>query len=187
MRGRLRLKVNGDEESLLLGTAKMIERTIKGVAGDLYDPYSKAHHLALEQLKGVLDASGFKVHKKRASEATLRVYIEEGRNKYPLLNPRFELWSESSGVAESSDCLFFDLLSKKGTDGVLDLDQALSTFPSTSECRFVPEGKDGRTYHDHGFFVLPLSFNGKPGEECIDFASLKGGLVQIHDFLTKIT
>jgi hypothetical protein len=163
----------------------MVQRTIKDATGDLYDPYSGAHHLALEQLKGVLDAIGFKVHKKRASEATLRVYVHG--NKYPILNPRFELWPEPSDVAESRECLFFDVGSKKGSGGVLDLDQALTTFPSTSECRFVPEGKDGRTYHNHGFFVLPLSFSGEPGEKCIDFASLEGALVQMHDFLNKIT
>jgi hypothetical protein len=77
--------------------------------------------------------------------------------------------------------------SKKGSGGVLDLDQALTTFPSTSECRFVPDGKDGKTYHNHGFFVLPLSFSGEPGEKCVDFASLKGALVQMHDFPNKIT
>jgi len=54
----------------------VIHRSIEGAAGDLYDHHSEACHAALQQLRDVFDAIGFKVRKKSAGESTLRVYIK---------------------------------------------------------------------------------------------------------------
>jgi hypothetical protein len=161
----------------------MTHRTIKGATGNLYDNQSEACHLALEQLREMLDAIGFKVRKKSPRESTLRVYIEGCQ--YPLLNPRFESSPECFGVRGHKESLVFTVISR---DLGNRLDRALGAFPSTDQCTFSPDASDQPDgYRRHGFFLLPLSFNGEPGEQQVDLVALKGGLIEMRDFLKQAT
>jgi hypothetical protein len=158
----------------------MIHRALGGASGDLYDSNSQACHVALEQLVSFLKTLGFRVRKKVGVESTLRVYID-GR-KYPLLNPRFNFSLTDFGVRKQKEALVFTVWSKGLGDS---FDHALRTFPSTNQCTFRPDVSDGRTHHLHGFFLLPLRFSGRPGEERIDFGALKSGVIKMRDFLDE--
>jgi hypothetical protein len=88
------------------------------------------------------------------------------------------------GVRGLKEVLVFTVFSKGLGD---TFDHALGTFPSSNQCTFVPQISDARTYRLHGFFLLPLSFSGERGGERVDFGALKGGLIQMRDFLQRHT
>ena len=64
----------------------------------LFDKESDLNHSTLERLGELLRDLRFKVHKKRRSEGTLRVYLK--KQDYPLLNPRLVQDSPSQGHVE---------------------------------------------------------------------------------------
>jgi len=154
-------------------------RRIKGASGDLYDPKSKAHRLALNQLAELLREIGFVVecHK---DETTLRVYPTK-RHQYPLLNPGFECW------ADGSEFLGFTVYSqgdesKRGTMPCDrdTLDQHLKTFTSDHGCfndDLAPVGK----YCRHGNFNFLLRFKA----DKIDFEALYMPLRNLLQFLDE--
>jgi hypothetical protein len=163
------LQANRSAASPVLEQTTMTHRAIKDVA--------------LEQLGEFLDAIGFKVRKKAPGESTLRVYVKN--RQYPLLNPRFESSAECFGVAGHKELLVFTVFSK-GLGHRFD--HALGAFPSTDQCTFNPDARDRpRGYRLHGYFLLPLSFRGGPGEQQLDLAALKDGLIQMRDFLQQKT
>ena len=122
--------------------------------GALYDGESEANSSALEDLRDVLDHIGFKVHKKRSSEDTLRVYLVSGR-PYPLLNPRFVRRSFSG--LKGRDFLEVNVLSK----GDEELDRRLRAYAPTTSCAFFPDGSKSPPYFYHGVFAVPLHFRDK--------------------------
>lgn len=150
----------------------MMVRLLKGASGNLYEVGSDGCHLALGQLRDVLDQLGFKVAKKAARETTLRAYPTSFA-KYPLLNPRFEPDAEDLDSRLNTECLNVTVLSK-GDDG--SLDRQLRAFPSDGTCAFVPVGIAVSGYNCHGHFVVPLRFSGEPGNEEINWGVLGTGL-----------
>ena len=139
--------------------------------GDLFDRRSKAHHMALDDLRDVLLNVGFKSPRKRIREMTLRVYpthIQE----YPLLNPWFSASEAGLGRKWKMPCLVFAVFS---IDDHSMIDRRLSGFESTPDCAFIRrQGKLGSPEYDlHGYFVLPLRFRGPVAEQLIDFSALK--------------
>ena len=117
----------------------------------LFDPDSETCHVALENLSVALDQLGFKVRKKSAQEATLRVYPER-HNEYPLLNPRFVADAIYRGTREAGGFLVVNVLSK----GNAALDERLRNFNSKEDIEFIATDHDSGGYHYHGEFVVPL-------------------------------
>jgi hypothetical protein len=117
---------------------------------DLCDPDSDTCHGALADLAVVLDQLGFKVRKKPAKEATLRVYCQ-GKS-YPLLNPRFRLVPTDDAEGEHLLALVVTVLSK-GDDA---LDNRLKSFESGQGIGFIAVTKPSGQHYCHGHFVIPL-------------------------------
>jgi hypothetical protein len=157
----------------------MTVRMLKNATGSLYEPNSEACHRALEDLRVVLDHLGFKVNKKAAREATLRVYLTK-RGRYPLLNPRFEPTAAELDANLDTECLDFTVLSK-GDDG--SLDRHLLSFPSSDQCTFVRVATASGRYYCHGHFIIPVRFSGATGSEEIDFVNLGAPLGSILSHL----
>ena len=155
------------------------ERVLKGASGNLYSPDSESCTLALEQLRDLLLDIGFKVNKRSAGEATLRVYPPPAR--YPLLNPRFRPGLAQGEKFRDTECLGIAVLSRTDDAGI---ERQLSAFTPTPACAFVPYPfVEDKNYRLYGVFVLPLRFLGTPGKQEIDFASMKAPLAQILQFL----
>jgi hypothetical protein len=171
----------------------MTIRRIKGASGDLYNPKSKAHRLALNQLADRLREIGFVVecHK---DETTLRVYPTK-RHQYPLLSPGFESRAEVlafDGVLES---LVFTVWSRgdKSKSGIMPcargtLDGYLETFNRRGKrvrggLYFIATGRDYKNLYRHGKFYLYLGFT-RANE--IDFEDLDKPLRKLWRFLTRL-
>lgn len=146
----------------------------------VFDPDDEACHVALQQLRDVLDHLGFTVRKKTASEATLRVY-PRGYGRYPLLNPRFHSHATYQGKRRRGGFLVLSVLST-GDDR---LDHELRDFPSSTDCEFVAGGATDAVYLHHGDFVVPLKYSGKHGDE-IDFRALGESLLKVRQHLREV-
>lgn len=156
----------------------MIERRLPGAKGSIYDKHSEASHLALEQLREVMQEIGFIALKRRRHESTIRAYpVKYGQ--YPLLNPRYEpsvAWLDENWDKE---CLVFWVWSKRPV-----LNRKLKTFHSTNQCSFFPDQYENyEGYYLHGYFVLPLQFEGKGTIKGINFKALRHPLMKMLEFL----
>lgn len=155
-------------------------RRLKGAKGNLYSANSGACNLALEQLRDLLLDIGFKVHKKTAGQATLRVY-PAWPARYPLLNPRFSPTAVALAESSETECLMVGVLSRVDDPGI---ESRLAAFTPTPACLFTTHPfVAARYYRLYGSFILPLRFLGERDNQEIDFASLKVPLTQILEFL----
>lgn len=118
-------------------------------AHSIFEEESRACHLALGELRGLMLRIGFVVERKRETEATLRVYVRE-RLTYPLLNPRF-VRRRVSGL-KGTAFLQMTVLSK----GHENLEQRLPHFQSTPVLAFRDVGEWQSSYFVHGHFFSPL-------------------------------
>ena len=157
-----------------------MRRLLEGATGDLYEPRSDACHLALRQLWDVFDHLGFKLVKKSATEATLRVYPSR-IHQYPLLNPRFEPHAEDWGVDFDGDCLVITTLSREADPVFSDHVNAFRHDEGT----FVIGGEFASGYYIVGCFVIPVRFTGVGASTTIDFVRLGGALAAILRHLRK--
>jgi hypothetical protein len=168
----------------------MTIRRIKGASGDLYNPKSKAHRLALNQLAKFLREIGFVVecHK---NETTLRVYPTK-RHQYPLLTP--EICCDSFSTVEPCEYLQVAVSSQgdgsnRGTMPCARdaLDGYLETFNRHGKrdprVFLILTGGDFKNHYRHGCFYFPLHFT-KAKE--IYFESLDKPLRKLWRFLTRL-
>ena len=96
---------------------------------------------------------GFNLDKKRDDESTLRVYVGK-RLTYPLLNPRFKR-RLVTGV-RGRNILEITALSKCDET----VSNRLAAFPSSNAAVFVPMPSRQGAYYNHGYFAIPLVFQG---------------------------
>ncbi len=159
-------------------------RKIRGADDDLYEPDSRAHHAALEQLRPVLLDVGYKVVKKSPREHTLRVYPFR-LFEYPLLNPVFgcgPICSEGQFSKADHETFNFAVYSRGNT---LALGERLSRFESGADCLYSGQAGEGDRYRRHGFFVLPTRFKGEANECEVDFEALLPGLERLLGYLRR--
>ena len=173
-----------DDEFLALGNLLL---DLAGVLGDelegsIFDRHSPACHGALEQLRDVLMAVGFKVDKKHPNEATLRVYLPE--REYPLLNPRFHPYGQEFG-APFAESLVTSVWYRDGAEA--ELESRLRRFPDAPDVvlRAPHEDTVNRGIRHLGWFVVPLTARGEdPGEP--DLEALASPLERVRQFLLGV-
>jgi hypothetical protein len=147
-------------------------KEIPGAEGDLYEPASRSHHLALEQLKPVLESLGFRVRTKPQKEKTLRVYVGS-IGIPPLLNPRFQRSTAGKGRSTQREVLAITVLSK----GDRMLSARLEALPRTQSLDFRRVEEFEQDYYVHGTFQIPLAFT---PDGHIDFSAITPALREVR-------
>ena len=120
---------------------------------------------------------GFKLTKKIKKETTIRAYPVK-HQVYPLLNPRFLPTGIYFGDNFDKEILEITILSR---GNALVYDEKLKSFNSTEECTFI-ESNYSNEYDYHGFFIIPLSFQGSSKLSEIKFDIIRTALIKIYEF-----
>lgn len=147
----------------------------------IYCESTPARLRALEELTELLLRVGFKVTKRLPTESTLRVYPEK-HARYPLLNPRFFETAADLDPPIDRQSLVFHVYTKRESSIWVEL---LRSFPSSPRCVFIEDGKQGKIYFHHGWFILPLEFEGDPINEVVAFPKLEEPLTRMFLFLNR--
>jgi hypothetical protein len=118
-----------------------------------FKPGEPALMNALARIRDVLNDCGFRAQRARATESTLRVYLDS--NRRPILNPRIMRNCLVAGRRLPAPVLTIDVW----TDGSQLSRRQLRSFKSDAVCSFVVTGHESDFGMHEGFWAIPVQIS----------------------------